>query len=143
MTNKSADELWSIALGELQVQVSRANFNTWLRETKGLSVANGTFTIGAPSSFATEWLQKRLSPLIKKTISKVLEQDTDVSFAVLDSPHEPDLLPTAARSTAGRSPNGRSAFPANQRYSFSTFIVGGVQQVRPRGRGGRGREPGP
>ena len=131
----SSDEIWASALGELQVQVTRANFDTWLKGTMGLSLAENTFTIGVPSAFAKEWLQKRLSPLIKKTVSKVIGQPAEVCFSVLGT--DQDTAPTqdgplfsAAAATPALdtireySPLLPGGPPLNPKYTFSSFIVG-------------------
>ena len=39
------EEIWQAALSELEVEVSRANFNTWLRNTKALNKEDGLFLI--------------------------------------------------------------------------------------------------
>ena len=38
---KSAKEIWEIALGDLQVQVSKPNYRTWFSKTVGLSCDEG------------------------------------------------------------------------------------------------------
>ena len=128
MTQNSAEELWSIVLGELQVQVSRANYDTWLRDTKGLALTNNTFVVGAPTTFATEWLSKRLTPLVRKTITRVREQDTDIRFTVLDPAGPAAAMAPAtapAASAAARHVSGNGSVSLNARYSFNNFVVGG------------------
>ena len=36
MTARSAQQIWETALGELEIEVNRANYNTWLSGTVGL-----------------------------------------------------------------------------------------------------------
>jgi len=42
--------LWNHVLNTMQVQTSRNEFNTWVRRTSLLSIANGVATVGAPSA---------------------------------------------------------------------------------------------
>jgi len=51
MDDRSAQEIWEAALGELQVQVSKPNYRTWFQKTIGLSYQDNQFTVGVPSSF--------------------------------------------------------------------------------------------
>ena len=128
MTQNSAEELWSIVLGELQVQVSRANYDTWLRDTKGLTLTNDTFVVGAPTTFATEWLSKRLTPLVRKTLTRVREQDTDIRFTVLDTVGPAAAMAPATATAASAAPrhvSGNGSVSLNARYSFNNFVVGG------------------
>ena len=82
MDERSAQEIWEAALGELQLQVTRANYDTWLKDTVGLSYEGDLFLVGAPTNFATEWLQSRLHALIKKTLKSIIGEDTNVQFVV-------------------------------------------------------------
>ena len=68
----SAQELWELALNELQLQVTRPNYETWLKDTIGLRFDNGSFVVGAPNDFATEWLSTKLRPLIAKTLTGII-----------------------------------------------------------------------
>ena len=79
---ESAHDIWLKALGELQTQISRANYNTWLQSTHGVSHEGSLFTVGTPSAFVAEWLTRRLCSLVKKTLTRVLGEETDVEFVV-------------------------------------------------------------
>ena len=129
MAGKSPDELWNAALGELEVQVSRANYNTWLRGTKGVSLTADTFVVGAPSPFATAWLERNMSPLIRKTLNKVLGSEVNVVYQVLApseaTPLPPTLLHASKPARTTRTiVSGFNGTPLNPRYTFDTFIVG-------------------
>ncbi len=57
-------KIWNSTLGTMQVQISRHEFNTWLRRASLLSIDNGVATIGAPSAFFKEGLENRyIGPL--------------------------------------------------------------------------------
>ncbi len=77
---RSAFETWEAALGELQIQVSKPNFDTWLKDTKGMSLLDGIFVVGVPNAFVGEWLNGRLRSLIIKTLSGIVGKPMDVRF---------------------------------------------------------------
>lgn len=124
---KSPQDIWEAALGELQTQVSRANYNTWLKDTNGVSYRDKTFVIGAPSTFVAEWLETRLKSLIKKTLTSIIGNPVIIEFTVtsLKSHAKPDMQPVYAD---GGISSKASKFPAeaslNSRYTFSNFIAG-------------------
>ena len=64
MKTRTAQEIWETALGELQLQVSKANYRTWLEKTKGLSYQNNHLILGVPNTFVSEYLDKNLRSLI-------------------------------------------------------------------------------
>jgi chromosomal replication initiator protein len=64
--------LWSTALGTLQMQTPRHEFNTWLRQASLLAIDNGIATIGAPSTFYKEGLENRYTGPLRETLSEVV-----------------------------------------------------------------------
>lgn len=67
MTN---EELWKITLGELEVSLSKANFETWFSHTRLVSKENGKATIGVKSIFTKEWLENKYNHSILQSIQK-------------------------------------------------------------------------
>ena len=79
---KSAREIWDIALGDIQIQVSKPNFRTWFRKTVGLSYADNQFVIGVPNTFAAEYLEKNQLSLIEKSLNGLVSTGIRISFRV-------------------------------------------------------------
>ena len=78
----SPETAWKAALGELEMQMTRATFTTWLQGTRALSWANDEFVIGVRNDFAKDWLENRLYDLIARTLSSVIGRRTLVRFVV-------------------------------------------------------------
>ena len=83
MEDPTARRVWDTALGQLQLQVTRPNFDTWLKDTVGLQAENGTFLIGTPSDFVSEWLRGKMSPVISRTVSAILGHDVSIRYQVV------------------------------------------------------------
>jgi len=126
----SASRLWETALGRLQLQVTRPNYDTWLKDTVGLRFDEGRFVVGAPSDFATEWLNTRLRPLIGNVLTALAGKAVDVGFEVLGSrPLPPEAGPTAIRSSASA---GKPVWPRpriNPAFTFDSFVVGSCNRL--------------
>ncbi len=121
---KSANEIWDAALGGLELQVTKANYQTWLKDTIGISCDNGCFIVGAPNTFAVEWLEKRLRHLIKKTLASVIGQPVEVQFEVCQEPQSESLRPLPSN---GNGRNNHSQF--SPKYTFPSFIVGSCNRL--------------
>jgi len=67
-----AKQVWRAVLGELQVSLSPANFETWLKDTSLVEVDENRFRIAAPNGFARDWLDNRLH-LFEDAISLVAD----------------------------------------------------------------------
>ena len=107
MEARSAQEIWETALGELQLQVTRPNYRTWLEKTTGLSHENNRFVVGVPNAFVAEYLAQNQRSLIEKTLIGLTHPGIEAHFQV------------ASPAAAGRStgPSG------NARYTFDNFVV--------------------
>jgi len=80
--NESAKEIWEAALGELQLQINRTNYDTWLRETTGLSYDGDKFIIGVSSPFAIDYLEQRLASIIQKTLIRITGKELELTFQI-------------------------------------------------------------
>ena len=126
---ESAREVWERALGELQIQVSKPNYDTWLRNSQGISCQNDIFVVGVHNAFAAEWLTKRLYPLVRKTLTDIIGKEIDLQFVV---PHQ-DQMQGASLAYAGQTDGGVSTKVRidkfNPRYTLDSFIVGSSNRL--------------
>jgi len=128
METRSAQEIWDAALGELQIQVNKSNYRTWLEKTVGLSYRDNQFVVSVPNSFVTEYLDKNQRSLIEKTlIGLTSSPDIKVVFQV-DGKYK--------NSSGGRGAEWKN-LPAIQTYPsrfkpnyvFDSFIVGSCNRL--------------
>jgi len=130
MEDPAAHRVWDTALGQLQLQVTRPNYDTWLKDTVGLASDDGTFLVGTPSDFVSEWLSGKMSPVIARTVSGIVGHEVSVRFRVISpSPGgngqqlDPSPLPAAASpATVTASPSPPSKLNAG--FTFDRFVVG-------------------
>jgi chromosomal replication initiator protein len=129
MSNLSPQSVWETALGQLQLQVTRSNYDTWLRDTVGLRLDDCLFVVGAPSDFATEWLSSRLQPLITKTLAGILRTQVSVSFQVIGSSGAAEDVTDRAPSPSMSAEPSWAGQRASPRYTFASFVVGEENEV--------------
>jgi chromosomal replication initiator protein len=122
-----AQSVWRSVLANLQASMVPTNFDTWLRPTRGIECDGNTLVVGVPNTYGREWLEQRLSAVIRKTLSEVGQPQLDVRFQVMS-----ELSQQNGKRTRGRSQSSgtrallygqRTEF--NQRYTFDDYIVGG------------------
>jgi chromosomal replication initiator protein len=107
---RSAQEIWEAALGELQLQVTKPNYRTWLEKTSGLSYHDNQFVVGVPNTFAAEYLDQNQRSLIEKTLIGLTHSDIKVVFRV---------SPTKETSATGQT----TCPGCNSKYTFDSFVV--------------------
>ncbi|MCX6025905.1 MAG: chromosomal replication initiator protein DnaA, partial [Chloroflexi bacterium] len=52
----NGEQAWQAAVGQLQMELSKATFDTWVRDAHFASYADGTFTISVLNGYARDWL---------------------------------------------------------------------------------------
>ncbi|HET9519876.1 MAG TPA: chromosomal replication initiator protein DnaA [Candidatus Limnocylindrales bacterium] len=137
-----AKQVWRAALGELQVSLSPANFETWLRDTQLVDVDDQRFRISVPNGFAKDWLETRYRSLISQTLARIVGYSVQVEFAVQGTgdvapAEESDgatPIETAAPNRHVRVEPTRvggegGATNINARYTFTNFIVGSANRL--------------
>lgn len=125
---ESAKEIWERALGELQIQVSKPNYITWLKNGQGISYQDNIFIVGVPSIFVAEWLSKRLYSLVRKTLANIIGEDVDVQFVVHGQDELQTPLACASQADGGTSSKARWN-RVNPRYTFDTFVAGDCNRL--------------
>ena len=83
---RSADpkvqEIWQEVLQELEGQLPRSAFQTWLKGTAGVAMDSSRFVIEAPTPFAVAWLERRMYNAIQKAVEKIAGNPLEVHFQV-------------------------------------------------------------
>jgi len=126
---RSAREIWEAVLGELQLQVTKTNFDTWLRETVGLGYEDEQFVVGVSSPFAVEWLDKQLHSLIEKTLISVTGHSPKVRFQIHNNENGTMSIGGAKASSPSLALSTRRTNTFNPKYTFQSFIVGNCNRL--------------
>ena len=133
LATDNARQIWSAALGQLQLEIPRPNYETWLRPTSAVGLSDDILTISTPSPFAAEMLEKRLSGTILRTVSRVAGRKLEVHFKVQGSNHEvlSDSDVSERSETSESEPNESAgkidyakSYSLKPSFNFETFVVG-------------------
>lgn len=125
-------QLWNSSLSQIELELSKANYQTWFQKTKIINYKDGDVTIGVPSDFVKEWLKSRYEKLILRVLRSVHEGVRSVSFSVV----KPDALQRRAQNV----PIGENTLPLdnhsinkddglNPKYTFNNFTVAEFNQI--------------
>jgi chromosomal replication initiator protein len=133
----NSNKVWQAVLGELQLGISKANFDTWFKNTSILSTEDDVYIVGVPNAFAREWLESRYRQQVKQALQRSIGHTVDVRFvtattaAVTRDSYSQPLPTTLERPVRGESQGPTAGSPAtlNGRYTFSTFVVGSSNRL--------------
>lgn len=133
--------IWQTTLGQLQMQMTQATFDTWVKDTHIASHEGDKLIIGTKSAFAKDWLENRLAGTISRTVKNVVGYPVELEF-VVDPQDEPEeevnspLLHGLPFSTISDNHNGndhhqhiKDNLGLNYKYTFEQFIVGASNRL--------------
>ncbi|MFK7801840.1 MAG: chromosomal replication initiator protein DnaA [Anaerolineae bacterium] len=77
------ESAWKATLGELELQMTRATFNTWLKDAQLIRSEGCNYTIGVRNDYARDWLENRLQETILRTLNAITGEPNKISFEVM------------------------------------------------------------
>ena len=129
MSESTAREVWRAVLGDLQLQLPRPTFETWLKLTEGVAYDDHVFVVEAPNSFAVEWLERRIYNALQKTLHKVSGREFELQLKVRSEGdfYAVEQAPAAPSQVVSATPTAPLLFEMrsfNPKYSFESFVPG-------------------
>jgi len=137
---------WERTLRAMAGKLNRQTIDNWLRPLKPLSLNSAIVVLGAPSSFAREFAEKKYSQTLAQHLAQYLDMPSvQVRFVISTPELQPIMgekplslqqasqpIPAAVPSLNGtRSEGIRNSFslelaasPLNSRHTFENFVVG-------------------
>ena len=125
MEKINPQRLWQATLGELELKMARATFDTWLRDTHSIGLENeGTLVVGVKNGYAVEWLENRLYPVIKRTLTRLTGQDVEARFVVWESKRQEENVPALFQEEESMPQQLPRDPGLNADYTFASYVVG-------------------
>lgn len=140
------ERLWQQTLGEMEVQLTRANYLTWLKNSRLLNHKEGVFLVGLPNNFAKEWVEtkyhKSLLGIIRnfhadaKKLDFIVDNKTPITATLVSATTTSDapkkISQTDLKGYENKIDLDFKVDPdtgLNPRYSLSTFVVGASNEL--------------
>ncbi len=128
------DKIWEGVLAQIELEISKPNFNTWFKNTFAINLDGSTFILGVPNEFNKEWLYTKFHKLILETLQSFDDKIQNIEYIVqrnkpaIDSSRkifhqlESSLGLPLEKSPVSKENN------LNDRYSFDSFVVGSFNE---------------
>lgn len=132
----NASQAWQAALGQLQVEMPKGTFDTWVRDAELIAYEDGAFIIGANNAYARDWLEGRLKSTIARMLTGMMNRTVEVRFVVWQAAQPSENLAYLSAETEAAEPEEKiqlppvaDSFSLNPRYTFETFVVGNSNRL--------------
>ena len=83
----SSEQIWGYVLSTLQQDMSKANFDTWVKSAEVMSFDGETFVVGCYNDYGREWLESRLKTTIQRMITGAINHPVVVEFKLINQGH--------------------------------------------------------
>jgi len=131
----NSSQAWQATLGQLQMEMSKAAFDTWVRNSELVSYQKDCFTIGVQNAYARDWLESRLSTTVNRLLTGIMGRPQMVDFVVWHkdmlegAEGEEEDFPSEdlAAHDGENAPLVNSTI--NPRYTFDNFVVGASNRL--------------
>ncbi len=80
----SSEQIWGYVLSTLQLDMSKANFDTWVKSAEVMSFDGETFVVGCYNDYGREWLESRLKATIQRMITGAINRPVVVEFKLFN-----------------------------------------------------------
>jgi chromosomal replication initiator protein len=129
-------ELWNKCLDEIEMNISKANFTTWFKNTSILKEEGGVVEIGVPNEFVKDWLYNKFHKLILKTLISNDENIRNVEYVI----NKQENKNSSHDNGTSHKININKELPLNDlyinkednlnpKYTFNSFIVGPFNEL--------------
>ncbi len=134
-------ELWQCVLSDIELSVSKANFNTWFRDTAIYTREGNAVVVSVPSSFTKEWLENKFNKFILKSLRELNSEIKEVKFIVYTNQEnisQNNNLITKKKKQIFKKPENQLQLKVlnkdaennlNLKYTFDTFVVGSSNEL--------------
>ncbi len=129
------EDLWNRTLGEMEVQLSRANFATWLKGSRLVDRREGTFYVALPNHFAKEWVENKYHKNILGIVRNLDSSAKKIEFVVRTESAKvapQKLTADVLEKFENRMDLNFQVDPEtnlNSRYTMESFVVGGSNEL--------------
>ncbi|MBW8010323.1 MAG: chromosomal replication initiator protein DnaA [Chloroflexi bacterium] len=125
-----AKQAWQAVLGQLQMEMPKASFDTWVRDTEFIAFEDGSFIIGVQNTYARDWLDSRLTSTVSRLLTGMMNRTIEVSFSVWregDGKVIPEEFSESETDQILTKNLPNSSL--NPRYNFENFVVGASNRL--------------
>jgi chromosomal replication initiator protein len=124
------EQLWQAALGEIELNLSKANFTTWFKDTFISSQENERIVVCVPNTFTKAWLEKKYHKEIAAALESIVNRKLKEIFYKVELRKASPISDITKRTRvsentlSGEQSTPLNRFGLNSKYVFDSFVVG-------------------
>ncbi len=132
-------KLWNSVLADVELTVSKANFNTWFKDTFVSKKEGGIVHLSVPNAFVKEWLSTKYHSHILKALRSISDDVRSLEYTISKNKSS-DKKHNDARKSDSHLYSEENTLPLNDfyinkednlnpKYTFDNFVVGSFNEL--------------
>lgn len=136
-------ELWKSALGEIKLNISKANYLTWFKDAFIMDFKEDTIFLGVSSNFTKEWLKNKYHKQILESLCNLNPQIKKIEYIVTTDKNSLKKISQISQIKKRQSVRSEKTSVLdeqlefnidpetnlNPKYTFENFIVGANNEL--------------
>lgn len=129
------EKLWNAVLVEVELNLSKANFTTWFKDTYIFKQEDGIVYLSVPNAFVKDWLINKYHKFILKALRTSAEYVRGIEYVVTkDDGKRKDIAQKMSSNTITVELPLQDHYinkedNLNPRYTFDSFVVGPFNEL--------------
>jgi len=127
-------KLWESVLVEIELTVSKANFNTWFKDTSIAKIEDGVVSVSVPNAFVKEWLLTKYHNTILRCLRSLSGSIRALEYLITKTENKKRPAPQETFALMGSELPLHDFYinkddNLNPRYTFESFVVGSFNEL--------------
>lgn len=127
-------KIWDTVLVEIELTISKPNFNTWFKDTYIFKFEDGVIHLAVPNHFVEEWLKTKFHNTILKSLRNISTSINSLHYIIikddkLNKIQQQDKVVILNKELPIDSYTINKEDNLNPKYTFENFVVGPFNEL--------------
>lgn len=128
-------KIWDKVLSDVELNVSKANFNTWFKDTNIIKCENGIVFLSTPNEFVKNWLSEKYHKFILKSLRDTESNVRNIEYVIVNSTTKNKNILKFQKPNIINNELPLNDFYINKednlnpKYIFDSFVVGSFNEL--------------
>ena len=125
-------KLWEGVLAQIELLVSKGDFNIWFKPTFISKEEEGIITLSVPNAFVKDWLYRKFHKTILRILRELKENVRSIDYTISDKVQKREEVVVTVQNTRELPLSDLYINPEdnlNPRYTFDSFVVGPFNEL--------------
>ena len=102
MNDQELEKVWHSVLSDIELQIPKASFATWLKSSRLIDKKDGMALVALPNNFTKTWVENKYNKMILGSIRLIDDSTKNIKFVVKNTKPKESYEYTRGEATSLR-----------------------------------------